>query len=437
MGSTMQGTWDQLYQAFSAITGSNTPLSVLADSAHGTSNTASNALVQTILNSGMLTGFLTARPANHGLDPTAVASYNLASNSNTPLNATSTVAPMSFHIITQPTTFGNFETVGTKSGTVTGFYLNAYRMDATGLLTAVYNSANLASQLVTTSPGGWVQTGAIPAVNQPAFAAGEVLALESIVVGSGSVALRSQSTGVPNHPTALLQNFAASRNPTGNLTPATIAAGAVAYSANQPWHSATVLAVPPGWQPPTTTTFLAGHGTYTYNIPTWAQVAGAKLDLIAVGSGRGGQGEYGTGFSAQGGNPGVFATFRAIYGTDIPGGTTQLTVVIPPGGAGTTSFFSEGGNGASATIAIAGGGATLLTAAGGTADAGTIGTGPGPVGTSGNNETFHGYTAFGGTNVGSNAAGSPPGGGGGGCFPYTTNSGHGADGGAWITASQP
>lgn len=435
LGSTLQGTWDSLYQAFSFLTGSNQPLSALATSAHDTANSASNALSQIVVHNGIFTGFLSARSASHGLDPTAVASYNLATNSNTALSATSTVSPMSFHVITQPTTFGNFETVGTKTGTVTGFYLNAYRMDTTGLLTAVYNSANLSSQLVTTSPGGWVRTGAIPTVNQPAFVAGEVLAIETIVVGSGSVALRSQSTGVPNHPTALLQNFAASRNPTGALTPTTIAAGTVAYSANQPWHSATVVTLPPGWQPPTTALFT-GHGTYTYDIPTWAQIAGAKLDLIAVGAGRGGQGEYGTAFPAQGGNPGVFATFRAIYGTDIPGGTTQLTIVVGTGGAQATAFFSEGSNGTPTTIAIAGG-ATLLTAAGGTANAGTVGTGPGPVGTSGNNEAFHGYTAFGGTSVGANQVGSPPGGGGGGAVPFSTMSGAGADGGAWVTASQP
>jgi hypothetical protein len=436
MGSTMQGTWDQLYQAFSSATGSNQSLSSLANSAHGTANAASNSLTQTVSNASVLSGFIGARPANHGLDPTAVASYNLATNSNTALNATATVAPMSFHIVTQPTTFGNFETVAVKggSGTFTGFFLNAYRMDATGNLAAVYNSADLKSQLNTA--GGWVRTGSIPAVNQPSFAAGEVLAIETVQQGTGSVALRSQSTGVPNHPTALLQNFAASRNPTGNLTPGSIAAGSVVYSANQPWHSATVVAVPAGWQPPQTWD-RSTAGTYTYMIPAFAKVVGAKLYLIVLGAGGGGQANYGAFIFFTGGNAGSWNTQTLVCGTDYPTTATSLTVVVGAAGAAAGAYWTNGHAGAASSAQWTDMSSVLQTLSG------AGGTGGGNSGTSGSNgkapspnpEVYGGVSYFGGTAVGGNQNGSPPGGGGGGAGPYAVGN-PGADGAVWIVASQ-
>lgn len=83
-------------------------------------------------------------------------------------------------------------------------------------------------------------------------------------------------------------------------------------------------------------------GLWTYQIPSWVQ-SGHLIDIVGIGGGVGGL--IGTG-PANGGGPGTWGGQTFTYGTDIPGGTTTLYVLVGGGGApqgtGTTSRVGYG-----------------------------------------------------------------------------------------------
>lgn len=178
------------------------------------------------------------------------------------------------------------------------------------------------------------------------------------------------------------------------------------------------------WGPATTSWNTAG--TFTYAIPP----AALYLDLIAVGSGAGGEGG-GLAISGKGGGAGQFAGIRLIRGVDIPWSLSSITVTIPSGGTGGAGggFPARGGDGSAVTI----GG--YLTATGGLDYASSN-----VAGLTAGSFTFQGATYFGGAAM-NNAEGNgnAPGGGaaGGRALGFTgTKGGNGAPGGAWIKAGQ-
>jgi hypothetical protein len=269
--------------------------------------------------------------------------------------------------------------------------------------------------------------------------AGDVLTAEFIVTGTGTHTVAAiPMTWVPSHPTAQLKSLSASRNPaTLGASPASITAANIGWAGITavPYVGFGITNFPANYQPPTTISYLT-NGTYTYTIPSWAKVVGAKLDLWCVGSGGGGQANYGTLTWWTGGNAGTWAAQTLVCGTDYPTTATSLTVVVGAKGLGAGGYWTNGHPGNISTITWTDPSSTVHTITGnggaGGGNAGTSGTnGKSP----GNSPALGGVTQFGGTAVGGNATGSPPGGGGGGAGPYQTG-GDAADGGAWIQARQ-
>ena len=166
-----------------------------------------------------------------------------------------------------------------------------------------------------------------------------------------------------------------------------------------------------------TETIYNTAGSFTYTIPADCK----KLDVILCSGGVAGTNGGLTG-NGRGGNSGKWNAVTLTRGTNIPQGTTTITVVVGAGGSG---------NGAAgAASSVSGAGVTTVTAAGGTGVASlvdVVGKGPG-------NYTFNGRNFTGGANQNNlNLPGNPPGGGssGGG---FSTNSGPGARGQAWVYA---
>jgi hypothetical protein len=172
-------------------------------------------------------------------------------------------------------------------------------------------------------------------------------------------------------------------------------------------------------------------GTFVYNIPSSA----AFIDGVIVGGGGAGIGGYnywnGWGVVAAGGasgSNGAITTFTIARGTDIPWGTTQLTLNVGAGGVG---GVIRGG-------VITGGGASSVTTTSGyskTAAGGTAGTGAAAAAAAVGTVTYQGITYTGGaanTN-GYSAAGFPPGGGGNGGLGANSVGGNGAAGAVWLS----
>jgi len=169
---------------------------------------------------------------------------------------------------------------------------------------------------------------------------------------------------------------------------------------------------------PPTIAFFSASGTYT--IPTDC----TTMDVLVVGGGGGGKGcglVWG-----DGGEHGVWSTATIVRGTEIPQGTTTLTITVGAGGAGHTG---NGSNGAASSAS--GTGWTGISGAGGTgATTATVsinGLSPG-------NQTMTGVTYYGGPQQEAffGADGNAPGGGGAGGTVILMAGGDGAHGGVWV-----
>lgn len=164
-------------------------------------------------------------------------------------------------------------------------------------------------------------------------------------------------------------------------------------------------------------------GTYTYTLPADA----VSFDFVAVG---GGSGSMGTSF---GGSPGGMAgawnaVSYAVGSTQLPSGTTSLTVVVGAGSAGAPiNYFTTDPGGVST---VTSGSGTFLTATGGGGGSGgstSFGNGPGDY-------TFKGVTYIGGAPSPPNTNGNAPGGGGGPRPDWFAPGWPGAQGAVWIVA---
>ena len=179
-----------------------------------------------------------------------------------------------------------------------------------------------------------------------------------------------------------------------------------------------------------TTPFNTAAGTFTYNIPVWAQVAGAKFDLVPLGAGGSGQASAAAFNYGAPGGAGDWAGVTVTYGVDIPLGTTQLTVVVGAGGpAAPGPAAIPGSSGDNTTISV--GSTILATGPGGGGGVGWAGSNVYGPGVSPNPYTFNGKSYTGGGPCTSRTAGIAPGGGGSGSGGFSSSYA-GARGGAWI-----
>jgi hypothetical protein len=306
-----------------------------------------------------------------------------------------------------------------------------YKMDpTTGNMTNVWTSSDI-SALIGTSLD-FVRV-LIPGNQQIAVSASDLIAHEIVNNGASTITIGTSQTGKANNVNTIPQNLGATRILiSGNVSPATLTTGQITFNGTVPHINFGIATVPTGYMPPEpwNTTHV---GDNTYNIPAFAQVAGALIDVIAVGAGGSGQSEWDAGIMRSG-NPGQWASRTLVYGTDIPLGTTQLLMTAGEGGIKCGGYWQNGNNGSNSLVRV--GSTVLLTALGGQGGQGGvglangIGQGPDP-----NPYVYQDKSYWGGSNVGVNHPGDFPGGGGGGATWFEFG-GAGADGQVWAVARQ-
>lgn len=408
---TFTTMWDNVTSALRLFGVNNVGLDELADAAQNTSSDAGSAFQQSVVNQNVL-AIRTNNSVIGGLERTTVANMNLSDlgTGATPLSfgVTQTASAIGLCRMPESDTKGvlYFRTSGTTS--VSGFYLNFGKMALDGTVTHLFQSANLIGQL--TSGWQW-QSYTFPGVSQIVHNASEVLVVEYIVTGTGTVTI----AGLPmawqtdNHPTATTARTGATRN-TGGGTP-TLSNTGFNFSGNTPYTGLGRATVPADYVPPQVDTF-PNSGAYSYPLPGWLQV-GDLVDYGALGSGGGG-GAGGYGLPNAGGNAGNWQSGTLVVGTHVAPGATITGSVGGAAGGGINPFTLDAGdNGNSTTIVVPGFG--TITATGGTGG-GRSGT-SGVTGKAAGNRTVGDFTMFGGGAAGQNQSGNPPGGGGGSGYP--------------------
>ncbi|QAU06444.1 minor tail protein [Mycobacterium phage KiSi] len=437
IGESIQNTIDYLWSAFTGQHGQSKSMAALAQAAQQTSLDITQAVRLAQAHTAILAERRN-KPAYVGLADTAEASFplsDIAAGATPPsIAVTATVAPMGFIRCTEGSTKGYVQWIGSGVANLTGFYVNVYRMNAAGDLTLLHTSPDLQSQL--TAAWAW-QTYVFSGANQVVCEPGDVLAAEFVALGSGSHLIAGMAASwIPNHPTAAPKRLGAVRNPgSGGRAPATgtIAAASIGYAgAGVPWLSFGISNVAADYEAPVTAEYDQ-VGTYTYEIPSWAQY----LDLVAIGGGGGGGSSFNFA-SGQGGGYGYWAGRTLKRGVDFPANATQMTVVVGNGGGITGAEGYPGNPSGVGWIGLDG---TLqqMIAAGGAY--GGQGPNHNPNNPNGNtpgrgslNFQWHSKSYFGGTDA-AFAGGSFPGGGGSGAAPYLQGYG-GGPGAAWVTARQ-
>jgi hypothetical protein len=266
-----------------------------------------------------------------------------------------------------------FVACGPSTGTLTAFYVNFYKLDATtGALDYLFSSANIESSIPAYGSENWVEY-EFPGPDQIAAVAGDMIAVEfQAVVTTGSPAyVYGQTSGVPNRTSAPMQNVGGYRATPGSSVPTgDIASSGFAFSPGAPYVALEPTDLPADYEPPVQSQYLTA-GTGTYTLPDWFNLGTDFLDVIACGDGGGGGG--------------------GLAGAGFAGSSTTVTVTTASGPETLTA--AGGAGGVTGTVGV---GSTAYQ-----------GDGPG-------NQTLNGLNAYGGTTVGWGQPGSSPGGGGGG-----------------------
>lgn len=307
---------------------------------------------------------------------------------------------------------------------VTGVYATLYRVDfANSTLVYIGQSADLGPQL--TNSLQWIFMSAFSTAVQP----GDVLAVSftSSVTGTSGLILGGISVSTPAHPTAKLPALAGSISGTTKPGTGAVAFSSITFSNSPTPYVAFEISNPPTATYPDRLTAFTSSGSVV--IGSWV----TDVDLVALGSGGGGQGELG--FTVgNGGLAGTWGVKTLIVGTDIVAGST-ITITVGAGGSG-GGYYNPGIAGQSTIFSWTTPSSTTQTftaiggAGGGTVQNFGVGASPG-------NETFDGRTYSGGgtTLGGSPTTGSIPGGGGGGGQAFQFG-GKGARGQAWTVERQ-
>jgi hypothetical protein len=306
---------------------------------------------------------------------------------------------------------------GNIVGTLTGFYLNVYKLDVTtNVLTLLDDSVDILSSVAATVADENLYDLTTPIDTS----VGDWYAVEFVVTGSGTYEI----VGLPGHwlpPKTLIypKLLGATRDTTGGITaPSTFTP---TYSSDVPW----ALLGGDLFGGPTTSEYSTA-GSDTYPIPTWMKW-GDLIDVLVLSAGGGGQSSTFGAFGA-GGTPGVWTIRTLVYGVDIPLSTSSLAVVVGAGGAPGSGAGNPGTAGGDSSVS--GTGVTTITSAGGVGGSGggimNGGAGPG-------DQTLHTENYTGGAAVGVNTPGSAPGGAGGGGGSFSDGQ-PGATGAVWLAA---
>lgn len=424
IGDSMQATWDNASTSLanalglSGVDSSGNSLSTLAGTLHSAGSTASTAASQAADATNTL-AIQNNRSTAAGLEATVESNMTIQDLGNgsapTFISVTQAVSGGAVLRIAQTKIIGFLQYWVYLSGTVTAFYLNFYRMNATGGFDFLFRSADQHASLPTASPGSW-QIYFFSGANDISVVPGDVICVEYQVVGSGTAFVAGLGqTWQTDHPTADTKRSGFTNNwGTGSAASITTPT----YTGIHPYVGLGVSNLPLNYQPPDDMVYNTA-GVYTYALPPWL-AAGDKIERIALGGGAGGLGGSVT-KNGLGGGAGVWNADTLVYGVDIPLTTTTLTVTVGAGGGNSAN------GGASS---VAGTGVTTLTAAGGVVAASANISGV-PAG----NET---WPASGGTlYVGGTGSGAAPGSGGqGGAYARQASGFPGAPGSVWLKAHQ-
>lgn len=364
-----------------------------------------------------------------GIDETEEANFSVgqlwAGTTTEPVgtvSATAASVPVAYWRASEVAKKGFISWFGKGFTGITSLNIDVYRANyTTNTWDLIHTSPNLIAQVDNT--WRYLIYSIANVTDRIGVVSGDVLGVAWRVTGSGTHTIAAiPASGMPQHPTIHPKTPASTRTGVGAL-----AFASTAYATTIPWFGIGIITgdAPAPYYAPRQTIYGASD---TYTIPAEFRVQGNILDIVAIGSGSGGDGSIAY-VPAPSGLPGQWAARRYVYGVDIPMGTTSLAISIGPRGTGGVGSFGGIGTDGAATTVSAPGMATL-TAPGGSGQAAS------PNNTAAGTYDFQGTTYQGGAATGLGSVGNTPGGGGGGGLPYLSGK-DGANGGAWITVHQP
>lgn len=428
MGDTVQSIIDTAWSAIKGSLGSGKTLAQLG-SAFQEQSVAQGAALSLAIDATNVLSQRDNRRVGEGIDANAQGAFDLTDcdQGATPSYTTVTASSFAgvFIRIDRDDVKQSVTWFGAGSASITAYYINIYKLDlALEQANKVYTSADLKGQL--SSGWNW-NVHAMPSSLD--VKNGETYLIEHVLAGAGSHNLASKNLDwMVSHPTAVPRRPATAR-PGGTLSPSSIVAGSLGYSSKIPWAAFGGLATPTEYHPPLLTPFEA-KGTFTYNIPAWAQF----VDVVMVGGGGGGESsQWNRG--GYGGEGGKWYGITLERGVHFHSAATTFTISVGSGGDGNVTWYALGQNGnpTTCTYPLPGGGTATVTAQygrGGNRDGN-----PNAIkdGLSPGNFSFNGSLYVGGSQVGAQAAGDAPGGGAGGAV-YASVGFSAGNGGAWLTA---
>lgn len=438
LDSSLQSVNDTMYETITGlVTSGETSLANLANAFNTLLGVANNgqSLGQSAIN---VQNIVFNQMVSNGLESTVESNMPLQSLGTGPsyvsaTQANSRGAPVR---VSKTKNLGFVQIWQYYTGTITHFYLNFYKMDASGNLTFLYSSVDLASSLASGSAAAtWLVHTLETAI---AVAPGDNIAVGCQVVGSGTVFIAGvdQSAWMKNHPLSRTKMTGFTQN-WGTGSASSIAAASVGWSGAAPYIGLGVSDPNVDYHPAEIQSY-PNPGTYTYNLPTWMK-PGDIIDYAVLGAGAGGYPGQAYGVNGLPGLPGNWTYGQLVYGDghDIPTATTSLTIVTGAGGLGGIygdgSRPTYGGN-----SSLAGTGVTTKTGAGGATQLGygnPLGPGVSPPSVTIDTITYQG----GGAQPNYASPGVAPGGGGPGGNGTTQGfgpGGPGANGEVWVRAHQ-
>ncbi|UXE04405.1 minor tail protein [Mycobacterium phage Funsized] len=444
---TFTETWNQLWGgAARQIASGDKSIADAANAVADVSTNADNAVQIGEWNNAIL-GIRDNKPFDSGMDPTAVSMFPIpaaTASSGEPvyLNATAASVPVAFWIAPEDATRGSIQWLGKGNANITAFYIDVYRVDATGAHTLIHTSNDLFPSL---TAGLKLLRYDMPTAARVTVAHGDILAFAFRVQGTGTHQIGARfglvagdTTQVPQRPSGIRT---ATYGLVGNLT---AGQAATIYGGDVPWVAFGIVTgdVAPPYYAPRTTTFTTPGWNY-YDIPTWAKY----VDVIMVGAGGSGHGgDGGLNRSGEGGGAGQWATETLQRGVDFPANATQIAIWVGAGG-NAVGKETNGVAGQDTFREAITGGKVRVTATGGlrgdqydTESGARSSTGQSPGSITYLGVPYAGGGTASGGNSSNGATGSAPGGGGGGggggVYTVAWGGGAGARGGAWAVARQ-
>lgn len=422
-GSLLDGLWGGL----SRSGGSGKSIADVGNAAASTADLTDTAVQVGEWNNAVLS-LRNNKSLSAGVDETSESNYSyediwgIGTEPAAAYSATETAVPVAYWRATEVAKKGFIAWFG--KGIVSELRIDVYRADYVG---GKWEHIHTSSNVAGLADGTWrILTYNIASlIDRIDVYEGVVLGVAWRVVGAGTHSIAGKPiAGLPEHPTIHPKKLVSVRTGVGDL-----ALSSTSYTANtQPWFGIGILTgdAPPPYYAPRRKDFTA---SVIYTIPPEFRVAGNLIDLVAIGSGAGGDGSLAY-VPGPSGLPGQWAHVTLVYGVDIPLGTETLNISIGPRGVGGTGSVAGSGSAGAATTVSLPDGTVLLSAPGGSGNTYDEG------GSAAVNHSYNGVTYQGGTRSGVGNVGNTPGGGGGGGLPYLSGK-DGGNGGTSITVRQP